>query len=105
MSMPDDVIGEATEYLMIYFSGVSGLMIYNMGAGVLSCGGRFQAATVLSGIFSLCEHRPGSGICSKASLGNRRRGLGYGDCPGIVAVLILVVLFRANGAYRLFFLK
>ena len=44
MSMPDDVIGEATEYLMIYFSGVSGPMIYNMGAGT-SCGGRFQAAT------------------------------------------------------------
>ena len=84
MSMPDDVIGEATEYLMIYFSGVSGLMIYNMGAGVLRAVGDSKVSMKVSLVANLCEHRPGSGICSKASLGNRRRGLGYGDCPGIV---------------------
>ncbi len=35
MKVPSDVYGEATTYLKIIFAGVSGLMIYNMGAGIL----------------------------------------------------------------------
>lgn len=35
MSTPDDVFGEAAIYLRIYFAGVSGLLIYNMGSGIL----------------------------------------------------------------------
>ena len=35
MKTPADVFPEATAYLTIYFSGVMGLMLYNMGAGIL----------------------------------------------------------------------
>ncbi len=35
MKMPDIVIPEASTYLTIYFSGILGLMIYNMGSGIL----------------------------------------------------------------------
>lgn len=35
INMPAEVIPEATTYLSIYFAGISGLMIYNMGAGIL----------------------------------------------------------------------
>ncbi|MCD8125677.1 MAG: MATE family efflux transporter [Lachnospiraceae bacterium] len=35
MSTPDDVMESASRYLSIYFSGVSGLLIYNMGSAVL----------------------------------------------------------------------
>ena len=35
MATPEDVFGEAREYLTIYFAGVSGLLTYNMGAGIL----------------------------------------------------------------------
>ncbi len=35
INMPSEVIPEATTYLSIYFAGISGLMIYNMGAGIL----------------------------------------------------------------------
>ena len=35
MSTPDDVIREASTYLEIYFAGISGLLIYNMGSGIL----------------------------------------------------------------------
>lgn len=35
MSTPDDVFGEAQSYLTIYFAGISGLLIYNMGSGIL----------------------------------------------------------------------
>ncbi len=35
MKMPDTVSPEATTYLTIYFIGIMGLMIYNMGSGIL----------------------------------------------------------------------
>ena len=35
MSTPDDVFKEASDYLRIYFAGISGLLIYNMGSGIL----------------------------------------------------------------------
>jgi len=35
MSTPEDVMEPATVYLRIYFAGVSGLLIYNMGGGIL----------------------------------------------------------------------
>ncbi len=35
INTPDEVTAEATTYLTIYFAGVIGLMIYNMGAGIL----------------------------------------------------------------------
>lgn len=35
MATPEDVFGEAKLYLQIYFAGVSGLMLYNLGAGIL----------------------------------------------------------------------
>ena len=35
MDTPDDVMPASTQYLKIYFSGISGLLIYNMGSGIL----------------------------------------------------------------------
>ncbi|MBQ7797083.1 MAG: MATE family efflux transporter [Lachnospiraceae bacterium] len=35
MDTPEDVLPSSSVYLRIYFAGISGLMIYNMGAGIL----------------------------------------------------------------------
>ena len=35
MSTPDDVFDEAVTYLRIYFLGITGLLIYNIGSGIL----------------------------------------------------------------------
>lgn len=35
MKTPEDVVPEASTYLRIYFFGISGLMLYNMGSGIL----------------------------------------------------------------------
>jgi len=35
MQTPADVIADSTTYLNIYFAGISGLMVYNMGSGIL----------------------------------------------------------------------
>ena len=42
MNMPAAVIPEATTYLTIYFSGILGLMLYNMGSGILRAVGDSQ---------------------------------------------------------------
>ena len=42
INMPENVIPEATAYLTIYFSGIMGLMLYNMGAGILRAVGDSQ---------------------------------------------------------------
>ena len=35
MATPDDVLGAASTYLRIYFWGISGMLLYNIGAGIL----------------------------------------------------------------------
>ena len=35
MSTPDDVLADATVYLQIYIGGISGLLVYNIGSGIL----------------------------------------------------------------------
>ena len=35
MDTPPDVLGAASEYLRIYFWGISGMLVYNIGAGIL----------------------------------------------------------------------
>ena len=35
MSTPEDVFQDAERYLTLYFAGISGLLIYNMGSGIL----------------------------------------------------------------------
>ena len=65
INMPDNVIPEATAYLTIYFSGILGLMLYNMGSGILRAVGDSQRPfyflvvcailnTVLDLVFVLC---------------------------------------------------
>ena len=42
MNTPDNVLPESTAYLTIYFSGILGLMVYNIGAGILRAVGDSQ---------------------------------------------------------------
>ena len=42
MNTPEDVLDEATEYLTVYFSGIMGLMVYNIGSGILRSVGDSQ---------------------------------------------------------------
>ncbi|MBE5762031.1 MAG: MATE family efflux transporter [Clostridiales bacterium] len=53
MDTPDDVFGESTAYLRIYFAGISGLMVYNMGSGVLRAVGDSKRPLYFL-IFSAC---------------------------------------------------
>ena len=55
MSTPEDVFAEASTYLRIYFSGIVGLMVYNIGAGILRAVGDSKRPLYFL-IFSACTN-------------------------------------------------
>ena len=101
MATPADVLPEATLYLRIYFAGVAGLMLYNLGSGILRAVGDsrrplyfliFSAAvnTVLDLLFVAVFHWGIAGAAIATTLANLTS-----------ALLILRQLTRTQDAYRL----
>lgn len=101
MSTPEDVVNEAASYLRIYFSGVTGLLIYNMGAGILRAVGdsrrplwflMFSALvnTVLDLVFVISF---GWGIAGVAI------ATVIAQC--LSAALVLIVLTRSSGSFQI----
>ncbi len=101
MSTPDDVLGGAAQYLRIYFYGVTGLMVYNMGAGILRAVGDSRRPlyflivsaltnTVLDLVFVV---RCGWGIAGVAI------ATVIAQC--LSAALVLIVLTRATTSYSI----
>ncbi|MCR4710714.1 MAG: MATE family efflux transporter [Clostridia bacterium] len=101
MSTPEDVIPEATTYLRIYFAGVSGLLIYNMGSGILRAVGDstrplyFLILTSLLNIaldlfFVLALHLGIAGVAYATILSQ-----------AVSATLVVLLLTRTRDIYRL----
>ncbi len=101
MSTPEDVMDSATVYLRIYFAGIMGLLVYNMGSGILRAVGDTRRPLIfliftsiinaaLDLLFVVVFH---AGIA----------GAAYATIIAqfISAGLILVLLTRATDVYRL----
>jgi putative MATE family efflux protein len=101
MSTPDDVMSSSTTYLRIYFSGIIGLMLYNMGAGILRAIGdstRPLYFLILSSILNVVGDLVFV-ICFK--MGIAGVALATILAQFISAALILIVLARSEGDYKL----
>jgi len=101
MDTPDDVIGQASTYLTIYFLGVSGLLVYNMGTGILSAVGDsrhplyfiiFSAVvnTILDLTFVIVFHMGVAGVAWATIIAEL-----------LSALLVLRTLIRSNDVYKL----
>lgn len=101
MSTPEDVFGEATVYLQIYIGGISGLLIYNIGSGILRAVGDstrplyFLVLTsvlniILDLFFVLGLHRGIDGVAYATILSQF-----------VSAGLVLILLTRTNDIYKL----
>ena len=101
MDTPADVFENAATYLRIYFTGVSGLVLYNMGSGILRAVGDskrplwfliFSAVvnTILDLLFVIVFGMGVAGVAWATIISQF-----------LSAVLILVVLSRTSGPYRL----
>lgn len=102
MKMPDSVLPEATTYLTIYFAGLIGLMLYNMGAGILRAVGDSQRPfyylvvcavmnTVLDLVFVLVLGMGVEGVALATILSQ-----------GTSAVLVIINLLRTDNCIQLF---
>jgi putative MATE family efflux protein len=103
MATPDDVFGDAATYLRIYFLGVTGLLVYNMGAGILRAVGDttrplyFLILTsllniVLDVMFVIAFHMGIAGVAWATILSQF-----------ISAAMVLLVLVRTEDVYRFSF--
>ena len=100
MSTPADVAGPAATYLEIYFAGILGLMIYNMGAGILRAVGDsahpFYYLIVSSALnvvwdlqFVIQFHMGVAGVAYATILSQF-----------ISAILVMITLMRSKENYR-----
>ena len=101
MKAPADVRPEAITYLTIYFAGVMGLMIYNMGSGILRAVGDSQkpfyflvVSAVLNTVLDLL-------FVIKFRMGVA--GVAYATviAQAVSAVLVLITLFTSKSCIRL----
>ena len=101
IKMPDTLTGEATTYLTIYFAGIMGLMLYNIGAGILRAVGDSKRPfyflvvcallnTVLDLLFVLVFHMGVAGVALATILSQ-----------SISAILVLITLMRSDNCIRL----
>ena len=101
MSTPEDILGPSTTYIRIYFLGVIGNLIYNMGAGILRAVGDskrplyFLIVSCLTNIvldiaFVIGLHRGVAGAALATILSQ-----------ALSAVLVLWVLMRTKDMHRL----
>ena len=101
MATPEDVLPEASAYLRIYFAGVSGLMIYNMGSGILRAVGdsrRPLYILILCAVTNIVLD-----LTFVVYLGAGVEGVAYATIISqwISAILVLVILTKEQSDYRL----
>lgn len=100
MKTPENVLPESTAYLTIYFSGVLGLMIYNIGAGILRAVGDSQRPfyflvvcavmnTALDLLFVLVFQMGVQGVALATILSQ-----------GTSAVLVIITLLRSDNCIK-----
>ncbi len=101
MTTPEDVFREAAEYLRIYFCGVTGVLLYNIGASTLRAVGDSTRplyflifCTLLNTVLDLLFVRV-------FSLGIAGAAWATVVSQGCSAFLVLRLLSRADTAYRL----
>ena len=101
MNTPENVMPESTAYLTIYFSGILGLMVYNIGAGILRAVGDSQRPfyflvvcavmnTALDLLFVLVFHMGVEGVALATVLS---------QCTS--ALLVVITLMRTDTCIKL----
>lgn len=101
MQTPEDVFPQASLYLRIYFGGVAGLLLYNMGSGILRAVGDSRRPLYFL-IFSAGTNTA-LDLLFVAGLGMGVAGAAVATilAQGLSALLVLAVLTRTKDAYRI----
>lgn len=101
IKMPDEVIPEATTYLSIYFAGISGLMIYNMGAGILRAIGDSQRPFYFLVVCAIMNIVLDLTFVCVFKLGVEGVALATIFSQAVSAVLVVITLLRTDSCIKL----
>ena len=100
MKVPDDVFPEAKAYLAIYFSGIVGLMLYNIGAGILRAVGDSRRPFIFLVVSAVINTALDLLFILHFKMGVR--GVAYATiiAQGVSAILVMVTLMRSPSSIR-----
>ena len=101
MKTPDDVLPESTTYLRIYFSGIIGLMLYNIGAGILRAVGDSKRPFYFLVVSALLNIVLDLLLVLKFKMGVAGVALATVISQGVSAVLVFIVLMRTSSCVKL----
>ena len=101
MNTPPTVRPESATYLRIYFSGVIGLMVYNMGAGVLRAVGDSQRPFYFLVVCAVLNTARDLLLVLGFHMGVEGVALATILSQGVSAVLVVIVLLRSDNCIRL----
>ena len=101
MSTPDDVLADAAIYLRIYISGISGLLIYNMGSGVLRAVGDSTRPLYFLILTSVLNIALDLLFVITLKTGIAGAAIATVIAQALSAALILLLLTRTKDIYRL----
>ena len=100
MSTPADVFVEASVYLRIYFLGISGLLIYNMGSGILRAVGDSKRPLYFLMLTSVMNIVLDLLLVIVFKMGIAGVAIATIISQFVSAVLVLFLLFRTNEIYK-----
>ncbi len=100
IKMPDGAMAEASTYLTIYFAGVTGLMIYNMGAGILRAVGDSARPFYYLAVCAVMNCVLDLLLVIKFHMGVAGVALATIISQGISATLIIITLLRTNSCVK-----
>lgn len=101
MKTPAEVFPESSAYLSIYFSGVLGLMLYNIGAGILRAVGDSRRPFYFLMVSALVNIVLDLTFVIAFDMGVQGVALATVIAQGVSAVLVLATLMRTTTCIRL----
>lgn len=103
MGTPDDVIGQSTLYMRIYFLGMPFFMLYNYGAAILRAVGDTKRPLLFLIISGIANAMLNMTLVILFHMGVAGVAIGTIISQLISCVLVLTCLYRSEGSYQLRF--
>lgn len=100
MKTPANVLPEATRYLTIYFAGITGLLLYNMGSAILRAVGDSQRPFYFLLASALINTALDLLFVLKFGMGVEGVALATIIAQGVSAVLVTVTLMRTSSCVK-----
>ena len=101
MKMPDNVRPHAITYLSIYFSGIIGLMLYNIGSGILRAVGDSRRPFYYLVVCAVMNTALDLLFVLKFNMGVAGVALATIISQLVSALLVIITLLRANNCIKL----